>query len=149
MTILSLELKELPSFSHVILAGGTALWIWQENLATDPSQVVVLWGSWLNLLDIPVEKKPKTTNKPNLSAEACIVSISWPTKCIAWAINSFKQLNTLFGLILEICLNNYLWSVSEVFSWKSRTETLPHWLSDSKINTARLWLEIFPLRPNV
>ena len=94
MTILSLGLKELPSFSHVIVAGGTALWISQENLATDPSQVVVLWGSWLNLLDIPVEQEPRETSKPKLSPELALwVRILCLTKWIAWTINRQFQTN--------------------------------------------------------
>lgn len=37
----------------------------------------------------------------------------------------------------------------QVLTWKSQTETLPHWPSDSDVNTSRPRFEIFPLRSHV
>ena len=53
ITTLWPDLSGIPFFSHVIMAGGTARRSWQENLAIDPNQAVVFWGSWRNFFDIP------------------------------------------------------------------------------------------------
>ena len=46
-------------------------------------------------------------------------------------------------------MTDYLLTESEVFTEKSKTETLPYWPGDSEINTAKLRFEIFPWKQNV
>lgn len=40
-------------------------------------------------------------------------------------------------------MSNYLITEGEVFTGRSQTETMPYWLSNNEVNTARLRFEIF------
>lgn len=105
----------------ITLTGALLIWfcyVWTVDwTAPQHSSASVLWGHWL------------------------MVEGLWFVPSINQVQNSLKCL-TRFVHSLPATINCLL-TESELFTGKSHINTLPHWLSDSDVNTAKPKFQIF------